>query len=292
MKMSKKTNRGDSVLDKARKQALKKAVDKHTYSKSYDVSIKQGRVVVKKKQLGEKQMKISKENGLSGRMKRYEKVSSPELYRKIPVIVRVDGRAFYTFTRKFKRPYDENFIKAMLSAARAVAEDMQGFKLGYVQSDEASFLLTDYDNIESQPWFDNDLSKIVSIASSLMSVYFNSHIYDITMGQINKQVVFDARAFNLPKEEVANYFLFRSKDWERNSLQMYARSIFSHKELNGKKRKDIHEMLHIKGRNWTKDVPLQEKNGTFFYKGKIGLINKIDILPNYESVSALVETFI
>jgi len=285
-KMSKKMNRGDSVLDEARKQVLKRVVDKHTQSKLYNVSIEQGAVVIKKK-------KLSKENSLSFRMKRYEKVSSPELYRKMPVIVRVDGRAFHTFTRKFKRPYDINFIEAMLSAARAVAEDMQGFKIGYVQSDEASFLLTDYDNIESQPWFNNDLSKIVSIASSLMSVYFNSYIYkNITMEQINEQAVFDARAFNLPKEEVANYFLFRSKDWERNSLQMYARSIFSHKELNGKKRKDIHEMLHIKGRNWTKDVPLQEKNGTFFYKGKIELINKIDILPNYESVSALVETFI
>lgn len=73
-----------------------------------------------------------KKSSLGDRMKRYEKVPSIELYRKMPVIVRVDGRAFHTFTRKFKRPYDEILIRSMAHAARAVADEMQGFKVGYV----------------------------------------------------------------------------------------------------------------------------------------------------------------
>ena len=237
---------------------------------------------------------MRKKDSLGDRMKRYEKVSSPELCRRTPVIVRVDGRAFHTFTRRFKKPYDERFIRSMLKAARDVAVEMQGFKLGYVQSDEASFLLTDWENFETQPWFDNDLSKIVSIAASLMSVNFNKYIHwEMGSNDHAYTAVFDARAFNVPRDEAANYFLWRAKDWERNSLQMYARSVFTHKELIGKKKDDIHEMLYKEGRNWTKDVPLQEKNGTFFHKGEsILLTNRIDILPTHATVSGLLETLV
>lgn len=235
---------------------------------------------------------MKKKNSLGDRMKRYEKVSSPELYRRMPVICRVDGKAFHTFTKKIKctKPYDVDLIAAMLYASHRVAEEMQGFKLGYVQSDEASFLITDYDNLETQPWFGHDLSKIVSISASIMSVYFNAWFGNFK--NMSTYALFDSRAFQLPKDEVANYFVYRAKDWERNSLQMYARSVFSHKELMGKKKDDIHEMLHKEGRNWTKDVPPQEKNGTFFHKGEIGLINRIDILPTHATVSDLIETLV
>jgi tRNA(His) 5'-end guanylyltransferase len=112
------------------------------------------------------------------------------------------------------------------------------------------------------------------------------------MGQITSLAVFDARAFNIPREEVANYFLWRAKDWQRNSLQMYASSVFSHKELHGKKQPDMHDMLHDKGRDWEKDVPMQEKHGTFLVKDGRDIWNKIDILPNYEDVARLTDTFI
>ncbi len=200
---------------------------------------------------------MNKDN-FGDRLKRYEKVASPHLYRRMPVIIRVDGRAFSTFTRNFKKPYDTDFIAAMVFAATKVAKEMQGFRLAYIQSDEASFLLTDYDNFETQPWFGYDQSKIISLSASIMSVYFNAWFSNFK----NKitYATFDSRAFNIPVNEIANTFLWRAKDWERNSLQMYARSIFSHKELIGKKKEDIHEMLYKKGRNWTEDVPMQEKN--------------------------------
>jgi tRNA(His) 5'-end guanylyltransferase len=98
--------------------------------------------------------------------------------------------------------------------------------------------------------------------------------------------VFDSRAFTVPTDDVVNAFLWRAKDWERNSLQMYCRAFFSHKELHLKKRDDMHEMLHSIGRNWARDLSDQEKNGTFIISTDDGNITRTDILPNYESINA------
>ena len=106
----------------------------------------------------------------------------------------------------------------MVNASLKVAEQMQGFKLAYTQSDEVSFLLTDYDNFQTDPWFDNKLQKIITVATSIMTANFNKFI------NVDKLAYFDGRAFNIPENEIANYFLWRAKDWGRNSIQMYTRS--------------------------------------------------------------------
>ncbi len=111
-------------------------------------------------------------NSLGDRIKSYEKVFSPSLLKKVPVIIRVDGKAFHTFTKGCEKPFDKRFINCMVAAAVDVAKNMQGFKIGYIQSDEVTFCLTDYDNLDTEGWFDYDLSKIVSISASLMSVRF------------------------------------------------------------------------------------------------------------------------
>ena len=226
-------------------------------------------------------------NSIGDRMKRYERVSNHVLVRRMPVIVRVDGRAFHTFTRTFDRPFDKFIMDTMNYAAKCVLKDMQGCKLAYVQSDEASFLLTDYDTIDTQAWFDNELQKLVSISAAMMTGVFVSRCINWEV-KIKCQCppVFDSRAFNVPREDVANYFLWRAKDWERNSLQMYARANFSHKELHEKNSADIHEMLHSKGRNWTKDLTDRQKNGTW-----ISCTDTSDstIMPNYKAIAAVVD---
>src|SRR3990167_9420441 len=113
-------------------------------------------------------------NNLADRIKRYEKTFSHSTVKRMPVMIRVDGRAFHTFTRSFKKPFDDWFMSSMVLAATEVAKDIQGFKCAYIQSDEVSFCLTDYDTIETEGWFDYDLSKMVSISAALMSVYFNT----------------------------------------------------------------------------------------------------------------------
>jgi len=230
-------------------------------------------------------------DSLGDRQKTYENVNRNFLTRKVPVIIRVDGRCFSTFTRKLNKPFDQGFIDGMVYAATNLASEMQGFKLAYVQSDEVSFVLTDFDEIETEPWFDYNINKMVSISAARMSVDFVNTMLAPDDPRMSNPPIFDSRAFNVPKEDVANYFLFRTKDWSRNSLQMYARSFFSHKQLNKKNKDDIHEMLHKIGKNWTTDLDSQLKNGTFIYKSEEtgGFMFDKEILPKYEFVNAIVE---
>lgn len=217
---------------------------------------------------------------LGDRIKRYEAVSHQTATGRTPLMIRVDGRAFHTLTRGMNRPFDIDFIDAMVSSATDVAMQMQGFKLAYIQSDEATFCITDYDRIESQGWFDYDLHKITSITAAIMSVRFTHHLHTDSFP------VFDCRAFSVPANDVVNAFLWRAKDWERNSLQMYARAHFSHKQLHGQNRQAMHDMLHAAGKNWATDLSPQLRNGTYLVAGA-GLIDRrCDVLPSFDALNA------
>jgi tRNA(His) 5'-end guanylyltransferase len=155
-------------------------------------------------------------------------------------------------------------MDAMVTAASRTAKEMAGFKIAYTQSDEVTFLLTDFDEFETEPWFGNKLNKLVSISASIFTAHFNS-VYQHPKGLL---ATFDSRAFVVPRIDAPNVFVWRQMDWHRNSLLMLAQSKFSHKELQGKKAADLHDMLHGIGVNWAKDLSQQEKNGTFIYRDK------------------------
>lgn len=231
-------------------------------------------------------------DSLGDRMKRYERVYNTEALRRTPLMIRVDGRAFHTFTRGLDKPFDGRLMEAMDEAARCVAQDMQGFKAGYVQSDEATFCLTDYDTIDTQPWFDYDLFKVVSISAALMTKHFERQFAEECQS-IGMTPVFDARAFSIPREEVVNAFLWRAKDWERNSVAMYCQAFFSHKQMHGQGRADQHEMLHSIGKNWATDLSDRERNGTFLINDvdpenpeRRTVVLRHDILPSYPDIQA------
>jgi len=219
---------------------------------------------------------------LGDRMKQYERTFQASALRRTPLVIRVDGRAFHTLTRKMRKPFDGNFITAMTVSAKYVAEQMQGFKAAYVQSDEATFLLTDYDAFETDGWFNYEIPKVISISAALMSVMFNTYTRGMPLS------VFDSRAFSVPLHDAVNCFLWRAKDWERNSLQMYARSKFSHNQLKFKNHAQIHEMLFSIGANWATDLTDQEKNGTFLLKTPKGICMDCTIKPTFESVNAAI----
>jgi len=229
---------------------------------------------------------MQQKQSLGDRIKKYEGVSRQYLTPRMPAIVRVDGRAFHTLTKNADKPFDKNIMESMVQAAVSVAQDMQGFKAAYIQSDEATFLLTDYDELETEGWFNYNLSKIVSISAAVMSVNFKRYY------QCDEFPVFDSRAFNVPKEDVVNTFLWRAQDWERNSLQMYSRSFFSHKELHKKNREDMHNMLHDIDKNWTTDLTDMEKNGTFIINTKDGLVLKKNILPLWYAIDNELRDFV
>lgn len=220
---------------------------------------------------------------MATRMKGYEACFAVDLLRRMPVVVRLDGRAFHSL--RLQKPFDEDFRQAMVAAARCVIAEMQNFKLAYLQSDEASFLMLDTDSLATEPWFGNGGFKVATISASLMTAGFHRAMPALA----DRQPVFDGRAFNVPPDDVTNYFLWRAKDWERNSVQMYARAHFSHKQLHGKGRADMHEMLHGLGRNWATDVSESFRNGVFLYRGGDGpVVEATHHQANFLELDALV----
>lgn len=214
---------------------------------------------------------------LGDRMKNnYENISRYYLTRRTPVIIRIDGKAFHTFTRGFKKPFDDILVKSMQETMKYLCENIQGCVLGYTQSDEISLVLTDYAELTTDAWFGNNLQKMCSVSASMATLAFNKAFNDnivkyidgrldagrgitddlteytkILINARNKGAMFDSRAFSIPKEEVCNYFIFRQQDATRNSIQSVGQANFSDKELHKKSTKDIQDMLMTqKGINW------------------------------------------
>ena len=205
----------------------------------------------------------------------YESVPKTKLMRRTPVIIRVDGKAFHTFTRGLKKPFDEILMTAMQDTTKYLCENIQGCVCGYVQSDEISLILRDDFTLESSAWFDYEVQKMCSIAASMATFAFNkafaAHVkdwmddfyerwnitpadkeYALTLQKcVEKGAMFDARCFNIPREEAANYIYWRQLDAIRNSVQMVGHAYFSQKELHSKSCEEIKEMLlHQEGIDW------------------------------------------
>ena len=119
----------------------------------------------------------NKKDSLGDRMKEnYENRSKTYLTRRTPVIIRLDGKAFHSFTRGMKKPYDEIFHNTMNATMKYLCENIQGCKLGYTQSDEITLLLTDYDTLTTSAWFDYNVQKICSVSASMATMAFNKFL--------------------------------------------------------------------------------------------------------------------
>ena len=223
-------------------------------------------------------------DSLGDRMKGYENSYRMYLPKRMPVIIRVDGKAFHSFTKGFRRPFDDMLVSCMQTTAMRLCSQIEGAKLAYVQSDEISILLTNNDTIETEPWFGNNLQKLASITASMATLAFNRewnnlvdeydmdyeawamfdepyekeekrelqnrlfHAYDKAS---RNGALFDARAFVLPEDEVVNYFWWRQLDATRNSIQMVAQYYFSHNELQGLNCNELqNKLLTEKNVNW------------------------------------------
>ena len=233
-------------------------------------------------------------DNLGDRMKTYENVTRTYLTRRTPVIIRIDGKAFHSFTRGFEKPFDNILVKTMQQTMKHLCENIEGCVLGYTQSDEITLVLCDYKKLTSQAWFDNNIQKICSVSASMATMAFNlafrqnvkewdvdcyadmdvtclsrSRVqYDRSRVQYDKYVskfdtaMFDSRVFNIPKEEVNNCLLWRQQDATRNSIQSVAQANFSHRQLECKNCKELQEMLlQEKGIDWN-TYPTYLKRGS------------------------------
>lgn len=209
-------------------------------------------------------------DSLGDRMKGYEKQSRSNLLRRTPVLIRIDGKAFHTWTRTLKRPFDDEMIDAMVTTTNGLVQNVQNCVCGYTQSDEITLLLKDWNKHDTAQWFDGQVQKICSVSASMATAEFNFWVTHIGSDRIsqNGPAFFDSRCFNVPMAEVTNAFIWRQQDAERNSLQMLARSHFSHKALDGVKRDGLHDLLHTVGVNWN-DLPAWKKRGVFITRKNI-----------------------
>ena len=236
---------------------------------------------------------MSVHDDLGTRMKEfYEQVPKTRLVRRMPVAIRIDGKAFHTFTKGFHKPFDDILIKTMQETTKYLCENIQGCVLGYTQSDEITLILVDYQKLTSSAWFDYEVQKLCSISASMTTMAFNKffernaenyiqncatdyeidglygkgtpeyQLCKIYQKAAEKGAMFDARCFNIPKEEVTNLIYWRQLDATRNSIQMVGQANFSHKELQNKTCNMIQDMLHEqKGINWN-DYPTVCKRGS------------------------------
>lgn len=233
----------------------------------------------------------------------YESVPKTRLVRRMPVAIRIDGKAFHTFTRGFKKPFDDILIKAMHSTMKYLCENIQGCVLGYTQSDEITLILIDYQTLDTSAWFDYEVQKICSISASMATMYFNKKFRDFALNYIDEYItetldvaevdvkytsalnkaiesgaMFDARCFNIPREEVTNLIYWRQLDAIRNSIQMVGQANFSHKQLHGKSCNNIKEMLlDEKGISWEDDFSTYKKRGACCIRQDVQTDNMVTV---------------
>lgn len=245
----------------------------------------------------------NKRNSLGDRIKEnYENRSKTKLIRRMPVIIRLDGKSFHSFTRGFAKPFDKRLTEAMQETTLELCKNIQGCVFGYTQSDEITLVLVDYNNLDTDAWFDYEVQKLCSISSSMCTLYFNRifqrkikefidehsnaanepQTYGEQLSQsiakliksyeiaVDKGAMFDSRTFNVPESEVVNTLLWRQQDCSRNSIFSLAQAYFSHRELHGKNGSQMQDMLMTKyDINWN-NIETHLKRGTSIIKNEEG----------------------
>lgn len=231
---------------------------------------------------------------LGKRMKEnYENVSQTHLVKKMPVVIRCDGKSFHTYARNLNKPFDDILTQSMQKTMEYLCKNIQGCVFGYTQSDEITLVLVDYANLNSSAWFDYKVQKLCSISASMATFKFNQVFFELAckyvdlnnydldghwlgsdkywktlQKNIHNGAMFDSRCFNIPKEEVCNLIYWRQLDARRNSVSMIGRCHFTQKELQHKSYGDIIEMLNNKGIDVYKEYETYRFYGTACYKNE------------------------
>lgn len=261
-------------------------------------------------------------DNLGQRMKNYEKVSRTNLIKRMPVIIRLDGCHFHTWTKGLNKPFDKDLVYIMQETMIALCKQIQGCVLGYTQSDEITLVLTDYTNYETEAWYDNQVQKMCSVAASLATSAFEKALQEcIDTNQVSDLYAssalyasetdsnyqggygikanllkskkftasFDARAFNLTKEEVVNNLIWRQQDATRNSINSLAQSLYSHKEIQGIGIKAIQDKMYTeKGVNWN-NLPIKYKRGSCAIKDNDGKWFVDEYIPVFTQTKEYIE---
>jgi len=224
-----------------------------------------------------------KRDALGDRMKGYENATKCKLMRRGYTMIRIDGKAFNTYTKGCEAPFDWGLVNDMDDTAKYLCENIQGAKCAFVQSDEITIVITDFENRETSAWFDNNIQKMVSVSSSMATAKFNQlrmlrtikpqlaesfNLDSIILEKLKdiRLAEFDSRVWQVPtRGEAMNNFIWRQQDTVKNSISSAAQSMYSDKELHGKNGSDKQEMMFQKGTNWN-DFDPKLKRGRMIVK--------------------------
>ena len=210
---------------------------------------------------------MSNKDSLGDRMKfNYENRTRISLPRRTYTIIRLDGKSFHNYTKTCKRPFDKVLMDTMNLTGKVLCEEIQGCQMAYVQSDEISLLLTDFENPMTDAWFNGNIQKITSISAAIACIAFNREVMELLSpdpyGDLQDWAMFDSRVFTIPDPiEVENYFIWRQQDATRNSIQMAAQAVCSHKSLQGANQAKQHDLMHEQGINWNDYSPREKRGG-------------------------------
>lgn len=224
------------------------------------------------------------DDSLGSRMKDYESITKTRVVPRMPFIIRLDGKAFHTFTRGLEKPFDNILVKTMQATMLSLCEDLSNCVFGYTQSDEITLIFRVADPIKTQGLFDYEIQKLVSVSASKCTRYFNEYFYkfveeynscldNVSVTEENKKYYktltnklfkaeFDARIFNVPDYEIINNLIWRQQDAVRNSIQSLGQANFSHTQLDKKNMAQVQDMLMLeKNINWN-NLPTWLKRGS------------------------------
>jgi len=225
-------------------------------------------------------------NNLKKEALEYETKAELWLETKVPVFVRVDGKSFRNFTKKFQKPFDPVLTKTMQQTMKKLCEEAEGCVYAYAANDEITLVLTDYHRWNSTPWLDYRVQKVSTIAASIATIAFNKfffenkeEFYRTYQGEdketlyaayneaCNKGALFDGRCFNVPEHRVCEMIYYRQLECRRNSIRSLARKYFTVKELLGRCNDEVLEMLKTqKGIDWN-NTPNEYRIGSACTKG-------------------------
>lgn len=209
---------------------------------------------------------MSDKTSIGDRQKLYEGIEADRiLIPRLPILIRLDGKAFHTFTRGFKRPYDERMVRAMQNTTRHLIEQTNAV-VGYTQSDEISLCLYNKD-FRTETYFGGRVQKLNSVITSMCTAFFNKQVTIQFNNEIEDSALFDCRVWNAPDlTEATNHFLWREFDATKNAISMAAQHYFSHDTLQNKNGKEMQEMLFSTHNINFNDYPDFFKRGTYFRK--------------------------
>lgn len=222
------------------------------------------------------------QDAMGDRMKEFEGIETGQRFIPLlPIVVRLDGRSFSSYTKWMERPYDVLMSRTMIETTKALVRETNAV-IGYTQSDEITLILYS-DAFDSEIWFDGKKQKMISCLASFCSVTFYRLICEANPEKKTAPLpTFDCRAYNAPsKTEAVNAVLWREKDATKNAISSAARSLYSHKDIEGKTGSEKQEMLFAKGVNFNK-YPAAFKRGTFIQRRKVVRTftkDELEVLP-------------